>query len=170
MKRNVIGYLVCGSSLAAVSLGIGTTAWGQDTYEQAGEDQVIEEVVVMGVRERLAEAGLVKDVIERTEVIGVERLEATRAVSLTEALSDAPGANIANDCSLCGLKRLRLNGLRAEHTTVLIDGLPSHTITSGFYALDAIAMTGVERIEIARGAGASLTAPCLLYTSDAADE
>ncbi|NIW25541.1 MAG: TonB-dependent receptor [Gammaproteobacteria bacterium] len=113
----------------------------------------------MGVRERLAEAGLVKDVIERTEVIGVERLEATRAVSLTEALSDAPGANIANDCSLCGLKRLRLNGLRAEHTTVLIDGLPSHTITSGFYALDAIAMTGVERIEIARGAGASLTAP-----------
>jgi outer membrane receptor protein involved in Fe transport len=60
---------------------------------------------------------------------------------------------------MCGLKRIRLNGLKAEHTTVLIDGLPTHTIISGFYAVDALAMTGVERIEIARGAGASLTAP-----------
>ena len=41
----------------------------------------------------------------------------------------------------------------------MIDGLPAHTILSGFYAVDAIATTGVERIEIARGAGASLTAP-----------
>jgi outer membrane receptor protein involved in Fe transport len=121
--------------------------------------QDIEEVVVVGVRERLQQAGAVKNVIEKTEVIGETTLEATHAVSLTEALTEAPGAHISTDCSLCGLKRVRLNGLKAEHTSVLIDGLPSHTIISGFYAVDALAMTGVERIEIARGAGASLTAP-----------
>lgn len=60
---------------------------------------------------------------------------------------------------MCGFKRLRLNGLRAEHTNLLIDGLPAHTVVSGFYGLDSVSMTGVERIEIARGAGASLTAP-----------
>jgi outer membrane cobalamin receptor len=123
------------------------------------QEQGVEEVVVVGVRQRLEQAGMVKNVIEKTEVIGEQTLEATHAVSLTEALTEAPGAHISNDCSMCGMKRIRLNGLRAEHTSVLIDGLPSHTIISGFYAVDALAMTGVERIEIARGAGASLTAP-----------
>jgi outer membrane receptor for ferrienterochelin and colicins len=121
--------------------------------------QALEEIVVTGVRERLSQAGRVKNVIEKTEVIGELALEATHAVSLTEALQEAPGAHISNDCSMCGLKRIRLNGLKAEHTTILVDGLPSHTIISGFYAVDALAMTGVEQIEIARGAGASLTAP-----------
>jgi outer membrane cobalamin receptor len=121
--------------------------------------QDVEELVVVGVRQRLAQAGVVKNVIEKTEVIGEQMLEATHAVSLTEALTEAPGAHISNDCSMCGMKRIRLNGLKAEHTSVLVDGLPTHTIISGFYAVDALAMTGVERIEIARGAGASLTAP-----------
>jgi outer membrane receptor protein involved in Fe transport len=125
----------------------------------AGNAQEIEEVVVLGVRERLQQAGVVKNVIEKTEVIGAGTLEATHAVSLTDALTEAPGAHISTDCSMCGLKRIRLNGLKAEHTSVLIDGLPSHTIISGFYAVDALPMTGVQRIEIARGAGASLTAP-----------
>jgi outer membrane cobalamin receptor len=121
--------------------------------------QDVEEIVVVGVRQRLEQAGVVKNVIEKTEVIGAQTLEATHAVSLTEALTEAPGTHISNDCSMCGMKRIRLNGLKAEHTSVLIDGLPTHTIISGFYAVDALAMTGVERIEIARGAGASLTAP-----------
>jgi outer membrane cobalamin receptor len=119
----------------------------------------VEEILVVGVRERLQQAGSLKNVIEKTEVIGERTLEATHAVSLTEALTEAPGVHVSNDCSMCGMKRIRLNGLKAEHTTVLIDGLPSHTIISGFYAVDALAMTGVERIEIARGAGAALTAP-----------
>jgi outer membrane receptor protein involved in Fe transport len=125
----------------------------------AAAAQQIEEVLVLGVRERLTQAGTLKNVIEKTEVIGANALEATHAVSLTDALTEAPGAHISNDCSMCGLKRIRLNGLKAEHTSVLIDGLPSHTIISGFYAVDALAMTGVQRIVIARGSGASLTAP-----------
>jgi outer membrane receptor protein involved in Fe transport len=137
---------------AAIAIaGPGGRAWAQD--------DAVEEMVVVGVRQRLEQAGVVKNVIEKTEVIGEKALEATHAVSLTEALTEAPGAHISNDCSMCGMKRIRLNGLRAEHTSVLIDGLPTHTIISGFYAVDALAMTGVERIEIARGAGASLTAP-----------
>ena len=36
---------------------------------------------------------------------------------------------------------------------------PTHTLISGFYGVDAIATTGVDRIEVARGAGASLIAP-----------
>jgi outer membrane receptor for ferrienterochelin and colicin len=60
---------------------------------------------------------------------------------------------------MCGVKRIMLNGMKGEHTTILVDGLPTHTLISGFYAVDAIATTGVDRIEVARGAGASLIAP-----------
>ncbi len=123
------------------------------------EVEVVEEVVVVGVRERLTKTGMLKDVVEKTEEIGAEFIESTRSLSLTEAMQDSPGVIIANECSMCGYKRIQLNGLKAEHTTILTDGLHTHTMLGGFYAVDAIAMTGVDRIEVARGAGASLTAP-----------
>ncbi|WP_249321487.1 TonB-dependent receptor plug domain-containing protein, partial [Pseudoalteromonas ruthenica] len=52
-----------------------------------------------------------------------------------------------------------INGLKGEHTNVLVDGIPMHTMISGFYGMDSVAASGIGRIEIARGAGASLTAP-----------
>ena len=60
---------------------------------------------------------------------------------------------------MCGVKRVMLNGLRGEHTTILVDGVPTHSLVSSVYGLDATSAAGVERIEIARGAGASLIAP-----------
>lgn len=139
---------------AALGLALfgGLTALPADAQE-------IEEIKVLGVRQRLEQAGVLKDTIERTELVGSTQLENTRSISLTEALMDSPGVDVAVDCSLCGMKRVRLNGLRAEHTTVLVDGLPTHTIASGFYGIDAIAMTGIEQIEVARGAGAALLTP-----------
>ncbi len=146
-------FLIC----AAVVLVLATPAAGADAIDDDAE--VIEEMVVIGVRERLTQAGMLKDVVEKTEEIDADLIEATRSLSLTEAMQDAPGVIIANECSMCGYKRIQLNGLKAEHTTILTDGLPTHTMLGGFYAVDAIAMTGVDRIEVARGAGASLTAP-----------
>lgn len=49
--------------------------------------------------------------------------------------------------------------MKGEHTNVLIDGIPMHTMISGFYGMDSASATGIGSIEIARGAGASLTAP-----------
>ncbi|HMY38157.1 MAG TPA: TonB-dependent receptor [Marinagarivorans sp.] len=66
---------------------------------------------------------------------------------------------VNNECSMCGVKRVMLNGLRGEHTTILVDGVPTHSLVSSVYGLDATSAAGVERIEIARGAGASLIAP-----------
>jgi outer membrane receptor for ferrienterochelin and colicin len=117
------------------------------------------EVLVTGVRDRLEQAGVLKDVIEKTEVIGANLIAAKYAPNLAEALEDSAGARVSNECSMCAVKRVMLNGLRGEHTTILVDGLPVHTMLSGYYAVDAIATTGVDRIEVARGAGASLIAP-----------
>lgn len=123
------------------------------------ESQLIEEIVVLGVRQRLYQAGTLMDAIQKTEVVDEHLIESRQAVNLSQAVAASPGVRVSNECSMCGVKRIMLNGLRGEHTTILTDGIPLHTMLAGYYAVDAIATTGVERIEVARGAGASLIAP-----------
>ena len=137
--------------LPAVASGEDSVA-AEDSYE-------IDKVVVTGVRQRLEQAGALADTIIKTEVIGVNNIEHKNAVNLSEAIDNSPGVRVSNDCSMCGFKRIMLNGLKGDQTTILVDGLPTHTLISGYYAVDAIPTTGVERIEVARGAGASLIAP-----------
>ena len=143
MKNVFLGSAI-GALLAAPSLA---------------DNTVLEEVTVTGLRERLYQAGMLKDVIQKTEVISNISIEKMNAASLTEAIAEAPGVRVNNECSMCGVKRVMLNGLRGEHTTILVDGIPTYTMMSGFYGLDAAASAGIGNIEIARGAGASLIAP-----------
>ena len=122
-------------------------------------DKDVEVIEVRSLRQKLDQAGRLKDVIQKTEVLDALTIENKNALSLTAAINNEPGVNVSNECSMCGVKRIMLNGMKGEHTTILVDGLPTHTLISGFYAVDAIATTGVDRIEVARGAGASLIAP-----------
>ena len=144
------------ASFAAVLLAPLAAA---QTSEAPDEPLVQEEVVVTSARERSLASGLLADTIEQTEIIDFTDLVSTQSSVLSEALALTPGARINNECAMCGVKRIMLNGLGGQHTTLLIDGLPAHTLVSGFYGPDALGMAGVERIEVARGAGASLTAP-----------
>lgn len=142
--------LACSTALFSFSHAAETVA---DSAES------IERVTVTGVRERLSQQGRLQDVLAKTESLDADVIISKNAFSLTSALQDEPGVRVSNECSMCGAKRVMLNGMRGEHTTVLIDGLPAFTMLSGFYALDAVATAGLARIDIARGAGASLLAP-----------
>ncbi|MEC4726129.1 TonB-dependent receptor [Shewanella sp. D64] len=130
----------------------------EPTKAQA-EKSSIEKIEVRGVRQRLEKAGMLSDSIMKTEVISSELMDNKNAVNLTEAINNTPGVRVSNECSMCGVKRIMLNGLRGEQTTILVDGLPVHAMIAGYYAVDAIPTTGLDRIEVARGAGASLIAP-----------
>ncbi len=107
-----------------------------------------------------SDIGLVKrhEVI-KTEVIRKEAIQHKRAQTLADAVSNQVGIDAQNSCANCGSKRVTINGLRGEHTTVLIDGMPMHSAISSFYGMDAIPVVGIESIEVSRGAGASLVAP-----------
>ncbi len=156
MKRTMFVLLVlCGSAATAQAEAL--QADDQAPTQQA--DGEIEEVIVTGVRQRLYQAGTLKDVIQKTEVVDKNLIDARQAVNLSQAVATSPGVRVSNECSMCGVKRIMLNGMRGEHTTILTDGIPLHTMLAGYYAVDAIATTGIERIEVARGAGASLIAP-----------
>jgi len=142
--------------LASLSVTHSSNVIAQDDVATDSSMEVIE---VRSVRQKLDQAGRLKDVIQQTEILDALSIENKNALSLTAAINNEPGVNVSNECSMCGVKRIMLNGMKGEHTTILVDGLPTHTLISGFYAVDAIATTGVDRIEVARGAGASLIAP-----------
>jgi outer membrane receptor for ferrienterochelin and colicins len=135
---------------AAVLAPFGATA--------AAPDQELDELVVTA-RARALEAGVLADTIQQTEVVDLEDLRDNQSAVLSDALTHSSGVRVNNECSMCGYKRIMLNGLNGQHTTILVDGLPAHTLVSGFYGPDALATAGVQRVEVARGPGASLTAP-----------
>ena len=148
-------YFALAASLPTV---ISTTSYAF-ADESANAETYTEVIEVRSLRQKLDQAGRLKDVIQQTEILDSLTIENKNALSLTAAINNEPGVNVSNECSMCGVKRIMLNGMKGEHTTILVDGLPTHTLISGFYAVDAIATTGVDRIEVARGAGASLIAP-----------
>jgi len=119
----------------------------------------LETVTVEDVAERLSRSGAVKNVIVKTEVISEKEIEQKQAATLSEAIENEPGIQAATGCSMCGMKRIRINGLKGEHTTVLVDDVPMNSTVSSYYGMDAMTTAGVASIEVARGSGASLIAP-----------
>jgi len=116
-------------------------------------------ITVEDVAERLERTGAVKGAIKSTEVVTEKEIQKKQATNLTEAIANEPGVQAATGCSMCGMKRLRINGMKGEYTTVLVDDVPMYSTVSSYYGMDALATAGVSSIEIARGAGASLIAP-----------
>ena len=121
--------------------------------------EVLEAISISGVKESLGKEGRVKDTIEKTEVIDRKQMDQKQATTLVEAIQNSAGVDVTTNCSMCGIKRVMLNGMKGEHTTVLSDGIPFHSTVSSYYGMDALGVSDVESIEIARGSGASLTSP-----------
>jgi len=83
----------------------------------------------------------------------------TSRTSLSDVVKDQVGVDSQEYCANCGAKRLTINGLKGEHTSILVDGLPLHSAVSSFYGVDNIPNIGLSEIQVMRGAGASLTNP-----------
>ncbi len=100
-----------------------------------------------------------KESVVKKEVLPQKRISHKNATSLARAIDMEPGVQTTLTCANCGSQRVTLNGLRGENTTVLIDGIPAFSSVSSFYGMEAIPLVGLDRVEIMRGAGSSLTAP-----------
>lgn len=122
--------------------------------ENIGTINITDDVV-----ERLERAGTIKDSIIKMEVITEKKIQQKQATNLSEAIDNEVGIQSSTGCSMCGMKRIRINGMKGEHTTVLVDGVPMHSTVSSYYGMDSLTTAGVSSIEISRGAGASLLAP-----------
>ncbi|MDL2262527.1 TonB-dependent receptor [Bacteroidales bacterium OttesenSCG-928-I21] len=112
----------------------------------------LEQVVITGTRTK----HYVKDVPVRTEVITNREIENKNAANIYQALEGAPGIRVENQCQSCNFTMVRMQGLGAEHTQVLINGQPMYTGLAGVYGLQQLSTIDVGQIEIVKGAGSAL--------------
>lgn len=118
------------------------------------EDDVLDldQVVVTGTRTQ----HYVKNVPIRTEVITSEALKTKNALNAYEALTGVPGIRVEQQCQFCNFSMVRMQGLGAEHTQVLVDGEPIYSGLAGVYGLQQMGTTDLDRIEVVKGAGSAL--------------
>lgn len=112
----------------------------------------LDQVVVTGTRTQ----HYVKNVPIRTEVITSEALQRKNAQNVYEALEGVPGVRVEQQCQFCNFSLVRMQGLGAEHTQVLIDGEPVYSGLAGVYGLQQMGTTDLDRIEVVKGAGSAL--------------
>jgi outer membrane receptor for ferrienterochelin and colicins len=145
------------SVLLVAGMTIPATSWSATAASPETADTALEEVVVTARRN--LRPGALKDDVVKTELIDAAQLERLNAQNINQAIDFNPGISIQTECSLCNARNITLNNLPGRYTTLMIDGVPLFSSLSSAYGLDSVSVRGTERIEIARGAGASLIAP-----------
>ena len=95
----------------------------------------------------------------KSEKVSHDKMQEPTRQTVADLVKDQVGVDTQTYCANCGAKRLTINGLKGEHTSILVDGLPLHSAVSSFYGVDSIPVNGISDIEVMRGAGASLTNP-----------
>lgn len=97
-----------------------------------------------------------KDVPVRTEIISAKNIETKNACNIYQALEGTPGVRVENQCQACNFTMVRMQGLGAEHTQVLINGQPIYSGLAGVYGLQQMSTVDVDKIEVVKGAGSAL--------------
>ena len=98
----------------------------------------------------------IKDVPVRTEVITSSSIENKSAHNIFEALDRESGIKVEQQCQGCNFSVLRMQGLGADHTQILIDGQPVYSGLASVYGLQQMSTTDIDQIEIVKGAGSAL--------------
>ena len=105
---------------------------GTEAYFELEDDALdLDEVVVTGTRTE----HFVKDVPIRTEVLTSKAITKKNAQNIYEALEGVPGIRVEQQCQFCNFSMVRMQGLGAEHTQVLVDGEPVYSGLAGVYGL-----------------------------------
>ena len=126
---------------------------GTEAYFMLEEDMLeLSQVVVTGTRTQ----HYLKNVPIRTEVLTSQAIAKKNALNLFEALEGVPGVRVEQQCQACNFSMVRMQGLGAEHTQVLIDGEPIYSGLAGVYGLQQLGTNDIDRLEIVKGAGSAL--------------
>lgn len=151
--RQFAGQAALAASFASISVHAQTPL-----PATAEATETLQTVVVTGRPDATKLGALAGDIV-RTESINAEEIANTGATNLTELMSHRPGIDVQVECSVCNVRNITLNNLPGRFTTVLMDGVPIFSSVSNAYGLDMLGVNGLERVDVARGAGTSLIAP-----------
>jgi vitamin B12 transporter len=97
-----------------------------------------------------------RDVVKTTFVVTKAEMLRRGDQTVADALAHVPGLNVQHNGPLGTLSDLTLDGYRTNQILLLIDGRPAGGEQVAFPAIDTMSTTGIERIEIVEGGGATL--------------
>lgn len=109
-------------------------------------------IVVTGTRT----PRFVKDAPVRTQVITNASIERKSASNIFEALEGESGIQVEQQCQACNFSIIRMQGLGADHTQILLDGQPIYSGLASVYGLQQLSTADIDQIEIVKGAGSAL--------------
>lgn len=98
----------------------------------------------------------IKDTPVYTEVITKQAIIDKAAHNLYEALDNTPGIRVEQQCQFCNFSVLRMQGLGADHTQILLDGQPVYSGLASVYGLQQLSTADIDQIEVVKGAGSAL--------------
>lgn len=139
---------------AAVLAALASPAFAEDKTDA---DPLKITVTANRVPTAIARSGSSVTVIDRSEI------ERSGAVSVTDVLERVPGIDFSDNGGVGSATSVRIRGMDARHTLVLIDGVRVGDVSStgGETNLGLIDLSMVDRIEVVRGPQSAL------YGSDA---
>ena len=85
--------------------------------------------------------------------ISTKVFQQTQSFGLVDGLKFAPGVRTENNCQSCGFSGVRLNGLPAAYTQILVNSRPIYSALQSIYGLEQIPTIMLDRVEISKGAG-----------------
>lgn len=127
------------------------SAWESFAHERPDTTNLAQ-IVVTGTRSN----HYIKSAPVLTEVLTSKSIKNRGAVNIFQALEFIPGVRVENQCQSCNFTMVRIQGLGAEHTQVLINGMPLYSGLAGVYGLQQISTVEIDKIEIVKGAGSAL--------------
>ena len=118
---------------------------------------VFEESVVVTSADAAQTSG---EVTKTVTVVGAKEFEARDEYFIPEALRTVPGVRVQQLGGPGAFTAIKIRGLRTEDTAVLLDGArfrdPAAPQGDASPLLEALMATGLERVEVLRGTGATL--------------
>jgi vitamin B12 transporter len=121
---------------AILSLWV-TSAGAQETFE-------LDDIVISGGNSPIKST----DLATSNSVVTTEEIEKQGDVNVQSLLRQIPGLSVSAAGS--SFSEIRIRGGEANHTLVLIDGVPA-TGGDGHYIFSGLSATDIERIEVMRG-------------------
>ncbi|MCS6934788.1 MAG: TonB-dependent receptor [Chitinophagales bacterium] len=122
------------------------------TVQMTSLDSRLHEVVVTGTLREVRKTESVTNV----DVYTSHHFERNPYSNLHESLNMVPGLFADIDNGVSNTSDVQINGLEGNYTMYLIDGVPAFSALAGYYALNAIPMEMIDKIEVLRGPASSL--------------
>ncbi|MFD2178266.1 TonB-dependent receptor plug domain-containing protein [Veronia pacifica] len=138
------------STVTASQDSVGDTLNNEDVVE-AYDDDSLDVIVVTGTKSKRK----LLDVPVRTEVVSEKEIKTRHDRDLSETMKYVSSVQLTDIHGKDG-KNIIMQGLNADQTLVLLDGLPTNLSANEATDITKLSLAGIKQIEIVKGAVSSL--------------